>query len=312
MTLKTLQDAFAYFSDPQRCVDYVVARRWPDGKIMCPTCGSEAVTWLPTRSLFQCKGRHPKRQFSVKVGTLWEDSPIALGKWLIIGWMLGSCRNGVSSYEVARTIGITQKSAWFMLHRLREGMKLIDAPKLGGAGIEVEVDESFVGGKSKFMHKRKRLEIGITNRGSKKGKVIVQGILERGGEVRLAIVETRSDKLLQGNIEKNVEPESCVITDELHCYRGMPEHFHHEAVNHLEGYVVGRTHTNSLENFWSCLKRTLKGTYISVRAKHLASYLDEQAFRFNVRKGFSEQQRGIVLLNGIQGKRLTYAQLISR
>jgi transposase-like protein len=312
MILKTLQEAIIHFDNPQNCIDYMIRLRWPDGVVRCPTCDSTAVTWMPGRRLFQCKAKHPRKQFSVKVRTVFEDSPIALSKWLLVAWMLGNCRNGVSSYEVARTIGITQKSAWFMLHRLREAMKLTDASKLGGAGIEVEVDESFVGGKSKFMHKRKRLEIGITNRGSKKGKVIVQGILERGGEVRLAIVETRSDKLLQGNIEKNVEPESCVITDELHCYRGMPEHFHHEAVNHLEGYVVGRTHTNSLENFWSCLKRTLKGTYISVRAKHLASYLDEQAFRFNVRRGFTEQQRHHVALHGIQGKRLTYAELISR
>jgi len=312
MILKTLQDAFAYFSDPQRCVDYVVTMRWPDGKVACPTCGSEAVTWLPTRFLYQCKARHPKRQFSVKVGTIWEDSPIPLGKWLIIGWMMGSCRNGISSYEVSRTIGIGHKAAWFMLHRIREGMKAEAKEKLGGCGVEVEVDECFIGGKSKFMHKRKRLEAGITDRGSKKGKVIVQGILERGGEVRTEIVETRSDKLLQGNISKHVEPLSCVITDELHCYRGLPDHFYHQAVNHLEGYVVGRAHTNSLENFWSCLKRTLKGTYVSVSRRHLTAYVNEQAFRFNCRKGFTEQQRGIVLLNGILGKRLTYRELIAR
>jgi transposase-like protein len=313
MILKTLQDAFTYFSDPQRCVDYVVALRWPDGKVKCPTCGSEAVTWLPTRFLFQCKARHPKRQFSVKVGTVMEESPISLGKWLIIAWMLTNCRNGISSYEVARTIGITQKSAWFMLHRLREGMKKGSTLKLGGPGVEIEVDESFIGGKSEFMHKRKRLEAGITNRGSKKGKSIVQGILERGGEVRAEIVEARSEKLLQGNVSRHVEPLSCVITDELSAYDGLPsKQFYHFSVNHAEGYVAGRAHTNGMENFWSCLKRTLKGTYVSVAPKHLSGYLAEQVFRFNVRRGFTERQRHHVALHGIQGKRLTYKELIAR
>lgn len=309
--LNTLQDAIVFYSDPQNCINYVVGLRWADGKVICPSCGSEAVMWLPTRSLFQCKNKHSKRQFSVKVGTLLEDSAISLGKWLIVMWMLGNCRNGISSHEVGRTIGITQKSAWFMLHRLREAMKAGEG-KIGGAWKEVEVDETFVGGKSKFMHKRKRLETGITNRGSKKGKTIVQGLLERGGEVRVEVVESRTDTILQGNIEKNVEELSCVITDELNAYKGLSQEFYHMAVNHLEGYVVGRAHTNSLENFWSCLKRTLKGTYVAVAPKHLMSYLSEQAFRFNVRKGFSEQQRSSVLLNGIMAKRLTYKELIAR
>jgi hypothetical protein len=311
MTMKTLQEAFIFYNDPQACIDYVVSKRWPDGKVACPTCGSEAVTWLPTRMLFQCKAKHHKRQFSVKVGTILEDSPISLGKWLIVIWMISNCRNGISSHEVGRTIGITQKSAWFMLHRIREAMTTGEG-KIGGAWKEVEVDETFVGGKSKFMHKRKRLETGITNRGSKKGKTIVQGILERGGEVRVEIVEGRTDTILQGNIEKNVEGLSCVITDELNAYKGLSQEFYHMAVNHLEGYVAGRAHTNSLENFWSCLKRTLKGTYVAVAPKHLMSYLSEQAFRFNVRKGHSEQQRAVRLLNGVQGKRLTYKELISR
>jgi transposase-like protein len=313
MTLKTLQDAFAYFGDPKNCIDYVVKMRWPDGKVCCPTCGSEAVTWLPTRSLFQCKGRHPKRQFSVKVGTLWEDSPIALGKWLIIGWILGSCRNGVSSYEVARTIGITQKSAWFMLHRLREGMKT--NPQIL-TGI-VEADESFVGGKVQNMHKSKRpVGTGFSKKAiGSMAKTMVLGLLERGGTVHTEVIQNRNKEVLHEVINRTLADDAILVTDEHHGYKGT-KHRHVFVSHSTDGYVVNgrstRYHTNSIENFWSCLKRMLKGTYISVSPKHLAAYTTEQAFRFNVRNGFTEQQRGIVLLNGILGKRLTYAALIAR
>lgn len=304
MHLKTLQDAFAHFSDRQRCIDYVVALRWPDGNVECPTCGSLAVTWLPTRFLYQCKGKHPRRQFSVKVGTLMEDSPIALGDWLVVGWMLGSCRNGISSYEVARTIGITQKSAWFMLHRLREAMQQGFSPdKLMG---EVEADETYVGGKSRFMHLKKRKQV-ITHPGVH-NKTPVMGILERGGEVRAMVIQNHKRHHLKAEISKHVEPGSTLYTDDLHSYRQIPG-YAHEFVDHATKFVSGRVHTNGLENFWSCLKRTLKGTYVSVTPKHLNAYVAEQVFRFNVRRGFTEEQRGHVILHGMQGKRLTYKEL---
>jgi len=302
--IKTLQDAFAYFSDRQRCVDYVVALRWPDGKVTCPTCGSEAVTWLPTRFLYQCKTRHPKRQFSVKVGTLMEDSPIPLGDWLIVGWLLGSCRNGISSYEVARTIGITQKSAWFMLHRLREGMQ----DQMGPLGGICEADETYVGGRIKNKHLKARKQ------GYHKDKAPVIGVVERGGRVSARVAPTTKKEHIHALIESSVEKGATVYTDDFPIYDKLPSlGYGHEVINHTKNFFTrGSVNTNSIENFWSCLKRTISGTYVSVRPKHLNSYVTEQAFRFNVRKGFTEQQRGIVLLNGIQGKRLTYKELIAR
>lgn len=304
MHIETLQDAFAYFSDRQRCVDYVVAMRWSDGKVSCPTCGSEAVTWLPTRFLFQCKGNHAKRQFSVKVGTVLEDSPISLSKWLVIMWMLTTCRNGISSYEVARTIGITQKSAWFMLHRLREGMK-DDTWTLSGV---CEADETYVGGKIKNKHEKARKQ------GQQKDKIAILGVVERGGRVEAKVVPSTKKEHVHALIEAKVDKGTTVYTDDYPIYDKLPSlGFTHEVINHTQDrYARGPVNTNSIENFWSCLKRMLRGTYISVTPKHLNSYVIEQAFRFNVRHGFTEQQRGIALLNGIQGKRLTYKELVAR
>jgi len=287
----------------------MVRLRWPDGVIQCPTCGSEEVTWMPTRSLFQCKWRHPRRQFSVKVGTIFEDSPIALGKWLLIGWMLANCRNGISSHEVGRTIGITQKSAWFMLHRLREAA--LDENHAEPLFDEVECDETYIGGKSKNMHARKRAQ--RIHSGGVHDKTPVMGILQRGGAVRAMVVKNHKRAILQAEIQKNVAPGSTLYTDDLHSYRGLPGYVHHY-VDHLTKYVSGQVHTNGLENFWSLLKRCIKGTYVQVTPEHLNAYVAEQVFRFNSRKGLkvTEEQRFAKLLTGTTGKRLTYAKLIAR
>ncbi len=290
-------------------IDYMIGLRWPDGAVECPVCGSKAVTWMPTRSLFQCKTNHPKKQFSVKVGTIFEDSPIALGKWLVVAWMLGNCRNGVSSYEVARTIGITQKSAWFMLHRLRTAAQ--DENYKEPLFDEVECDETYVGGKTKFKHARKIAQ--LPQKPSIHDKAPVLGILQRGGTVRAMVVKNNKRVSLQAEIKRHVAPGSTLYTDDMHSYRGLPDYAHYY-VDHMTRYVSGRVHTNGLENFWSLLKRCIKGTYVQVRPEHLQGYVAEQVFRFNTRKrlNVTEEQRFAKLLEGTTGKRLTYQELISR
>jgi len=296
MELKTLQDAFSYFSDPQNAVDYVVALRWPEG-VSCPTCGSKDVTYLKKRYLYQCHGKHPKRQFSPKVGTVMESSPISLGNWLIVSWMLACCRNGVSSYEIARTIGITQKSAWFMLHRLREAMTEKSISLQG----EVEVDEAFIGGLSQNKHLRKRLK--------KEPKQVVLGILERGGRVATTIVPEATKEHIIPALKRRIEPGTVIYSDSSQIYNSVA----HGQVSHISGrYVEGPIHTNGIENFFSTLKRTLKGTYIQVSPYHLPAYVSEQAFRYNHRKKivYTEAQRfGDVVVGGL-GKRLTWNHLV--
>jgi transposase-like protein len=307
---KTLQQAILYFADPHNCLNCVAKLRWPDG-VACPTCGREDAVFLQNQGKWQCKSVHSKRQFSVKVGTVFEDSGLPLDKWLIAIWMIANCKNGVSSYEVARALGITQKSAWFMLHRIRLAMQTRLFMKLGGPDSEVEVDETFVGGAARFMHadKRKRR---ITETGTK-DKIAVQGILERGGEVRAAVVGNRKKHALQSNIRAHVKAGSAIYTDALMSYQGLQqEGFQHQVIDHAEKYVAGQVHTNGLENFWSLFKRQLKGTYISVEPFHLFRYLDEQVFRYNFRELAHDGLRFEHVASHILGKRLTYAEVTGR
>jgi transposase-like protein len=303
---KTLTEAIRFFGQPQNCIDTVAAMRWEDGKPVCPNCGKLDHYWLATQSRWKCKAC--KKQFSVKVGTVFEDSPVTLDKWLITLWMLVNCKNGVSSYEVAATIGVTQKSAWFMLQRLRKVLQDDDKTKLEGT---IEVDESFIGGKARNMHLSKRLKaMEKKNRG---GKSIALGFLERGGRLRTTVVEDRERRTLQGHIRNHVEPGAEVVTDELHSYWGLEKDYAHEIINHAAQYVNGHIHTNGLENFWSLVKRALNGTYVSVAPFHLFRYLDEQAFRWNWRstknRKVTNVERFAIALSQIAGKRLTYAEV---
>ncbi len=302
---KTLQEAILYYSDLKNCIADVAAQRWPDGKVICPTCGRNDVTWQENARVWQCKSKHSRRKFSVKVGTIYEDSPIGLDKWLMATWLLASCKNGVSSYEVARAIGVTQKSAWFMMHRIRLTFQTDTIVKVGGNGGEVEADETFIGGKARNMHlsvKARR----ITGTGTK-DKVAVMGILERGGEIRTIVVPNRKKTALQAEVRKHVEAGAALYTDALLSYEGLASDYAHKVVDHAVEYVNGRVHTNGLENFWSLLKRGISGTYVSVEPFHLFRYLDEQSFRYNNRLNMNDADRFSIALSQVTGKRLTYA-----
>jgi transposase-like protein len=300
---ETLIEAIRYFSAPDVCVNYVAKLRWPNG-IACPTCGSTDVRYIKTRRIWECKAQHPKRQFSVKVGTVLEDSAIGLDKWLAAIWMIASAKNGVSSYEIARGLGVTQKTAWFMMHRIRLAMGT-DNGKFSGS---VEADETFIGGKSVNMHKSKRDKI-IKGRGTI-GKVAVMGLLERHTrKVQTKIIADTSRKTIPHTVRQFVELGSNLITDALSPYSDLDKEYFHEVIDHAEAYVRGHIHTNGIENFWSLLKRTIKGTYICIESCHLARYLSEQTFRFNNRKD-DDAGRFQDVVNGIIGKRLTYNQLI--
>jgi transposase-like protein len=305
---KTLQEAIIYFNNPDNCVAYLVAHRteWKDG-VICPTCGSKDVGYIASRRMWQCRTRHPKAQFSVKVGTIMEDSALGLDKWLVAIWMQTSMKNGVSSWEIHRGLDITQKCAWHMLHRIRLGLQDRDGGKLGG---EVEIDETFIGGKARNMHKSKRERV-ITGTGGK-DKTVVLGMVERGGKVKAMVVDSRRKKELQKQVREHVEAGAAFFSDELKSYDGLENEYQHSVINHAVEYVNGNVHTNTMENFWSLLKRGLHGTYVSVEPFHLFRYIDEQAFRYNTRKDMNDSERFALAVTQITGKRLTYAELTGK
>ncbi len=312
---KTLQQAIIYFADPDNCLNFLVARRFRDG-IFCPRCGAKDVRFLATRRIWECKMKHEKRQFSIKVNTIFEDSPISLDKWLLAIWMIANCKNGVSSYEIHRAIGVTQKSTWFMMHRIRKALDVGSFHKLGGGSEnEVEVDETFVGGKLRNMHKDKKII--YNKRGGTYGKTIVMGLLDRGrGEVRAKVVVDTKRDTLQPQVLNNVKHGSTVYTDEAVAYQGLAHKYVHDVINHMEKYVNGRVHTNGIENFWSLLKRGIGGTYVAVEPFHLFRYVDEQVFRYNNRatadNPMNDFDRFSLAVSNIVGKRITYAELTGK
>jgi hypothetical protein len=310
---KTLREAVILFSDPENCLNYMVARRWPNG-VICPTCGRTDARFLKKQRRWQCKSVHAKRQFTLKTGTVMEESPIPLEKWLPAMWLLSNCKNGISSYELAKDLGITQKSAWFMLHRIRLAMKSGSFFKLGKGG-PVEMDETFVGGKVKNMHKSKtsKLKFGKPGFQGGRSKAVVMGMLERGGQVRATVVERRIKAHIDPVVSANVADGSHIITDEAAVYMDMNQRYYHEVINHVEGYVREHVHTNGIENFWSLLKRGLNGTYVAVEPFHLDAYVGEQVFRFNNRatkdNPLNDADRFALAVSQIAGKRVTYAEL---
>jgi transposase-like protein len=306
---RTLVEAVRYFADEETTFKEAVALRFPAG-VHCPTCGRTDVRFIATRKMWECKDKHPRKQFSVKVGSIFEDSALPLDKWFVAMWAIANMKNGISSYELHRMLGITQKSAWHMLHRIRLAMKIGGGEKLSGT---VEADETFLGGKGKNMHAAKRDKL---VRVMSEDKQAVIGFVERSEEkgasqVRAKAIRMTNGYWVSGAVREHVAPGSNLMTDDARYYRGLRREYTHRVINHsIHQYVVGNIHTNSIENFWSLLKRTVKGTYVSVEAGHVQAYVDEQVFRFNERKG-NDRSRFLSLASQIVGKRLQYKELIA-
>jgi transposase-like protein len=318
---KTLQEAIAYFADLDRAFEFAKKLRWPDGVVVCPRCSTAKNSFIKTRRLWFCYTC--KKQFTVKVKTIMEDSPIGLDKWMTAFWMLANCKNGISSHELGRSIGVTQTTAWFMLQRIRQvmkGRKFGAKKKMGGGTPEsvVEVDETWIGGKVANMHRNKKTKYVVSTYGPNFNKTIVQGILDRDlRQVRATVVPNVKRETLQNEILNNVKHGSTVYTDDAVGYEnGLQRRFLHDFVNHTQEYVRGNVHTQGIENFWSLLKRTLRGTYVAVEPFHLSRYVDEQVFRFNTRKDgdrkISDSERFASLMSQVLGHRLTYSDLTGK
>lgn len=316
---KTLAEAIRFFADQDNCIRFLVERRWPDGKVKCPTCGREDVAYVPSRRLWQCKTRHPKSQFSIKVGTIFEDSALSVDKWMVVMWMLANCKNGVSSYEIQKAIGVTQKSAWHMLHRVRLALRDERTHKFGFGG-PVESDETFIGPNPRKMNRTQRKKYDI-RRGKDGqpyiGKAAVHGILDRElRQVRAHSIPNVKRETLQELILQNVTPFAKLYTDEFTGYQGIEKKYIHKVINHSREYVKGQVHTQGIENFWSLLKRSLRGTYVAVEPFHLDAYVDEQIFRYNNRatkdNPLTDADRFTLAVTQIVGKKLTYAELTGK
>jgi len=316
---ETLQQAIAYFSDPERAFQAAVEFRWPGGNVTCPRCGQAKHSFIKTRKIWFCY--ICKKQFTVKVGTVMEDSPIGLDKWMMAIWLLANCKNGISSYELAKNIGVRQNSAWFMLHRIREAMADTRKHKFGFGG-PVESDETFIGGNPQKMNKRQRAKYNLSRGQDRRGgifvgKAAVHGILDRYyRQVRAKSIPNLKRETLQNTILANVTPFAKVYTDEFSGYQGLEKNYVHKVVDHSREYVRGQVHTQSIENFWSLLKRTLRGTYVAVEPFHLDQYLAEQVFRYNNRatkdNKLTDSDRFALLMTQVAGKRLTYAKLTGK
>lgn len=302
---KTLAGIITYFADPQACIDFVAFLRWTDGDALCAHCGDKGAYYLASRKIYKCKAC--RKQFSVKMGTIFEESAVSLNKWLIAIWLIANCKNGISSYELKGHIGVTQRTAWFMLQRIRIAMEQGSFGKLSGT---VEADETYVGGDAKNMHHNRRKEVGRYGMqgGVKAHKTAVLGMLERKGRVRAKVVARTRKIDLEPVLKANVEAETNLITDQNVAYNELHKQYIHQTINHSIAYVWGRVHTNSIENFWSLLKRTIKGTYVSIQAEHLQKYVEEQSFRYNTRL-LTPRERFVELVKSVSGKRLTWEKL---
>jgi transposase-like protein/IS1 family transposase len=292
--------AVRYF-DAEKAAAYVSSIKWPNGPV-CEKCGSVNVGYISSRARYQCREKGCRKQFSLTTGTIFESTHLPLEKWCVAVWMILNCRNGVSSCEIARTIGCKQQSAWHVLHRVRAIIAQCHDGKLSGT---IEADATVVGGLLKNMHEKKRATIG-----KRANKTIVHAVREReSGQIRANVIGDESTDTLRAMIAANVEPGSRLTTDAWPAYRRLRDTFDHDYVSHMDGeYVRGDVHTNGCENFFNCLRRALKGTYIKATPKHLDAYVNEAVYRFNIRRD-SEWERFDGAMRRIVGKRLTYSEL---
>jgi transposase-like protein len=301
-----LLEATRYFADQDVCVQFVASLRWPDGPV-CPTCKGREHSYLTTRRVWKCKSC--KRQFSVKVGSIFEDSAIPLDKWLVSIWLIANSKNGISSYELHRAIGITQKSAWFVLHRVRLAMQTGSWKRQDGI---VEADETYVGGKAGNMHKSVKRDKKRDNTG-KVAKTVVAGTLQRAtdnmpSQVNAQVIANDSVHSIRAHVRTRVAQGATLYTDGHAAYGGLKHEFTHEEVNHIDEYVRGQVHTNGIENFWALLKRGIHGTYVQIAPEHVSRYVDERVFTFNNRD-LTDFGRFALVLDRVAGRRLTYAKL---
>ena len=300
----------AIFQDEAKAREWLETRIWPNGPV-CPHCGctDDSVTKLLGEAhragLYQCNGC--REQFTVTVGTLFERSKIPLNKWLMALFLLMSSKKGMSAHQVSRMLDVSYKSTWFMMHRLREALREGKfASPLGGEGKIVEADETYIGGKEKNKHRNKRVKGNIGG----KGKEAVFALVERGGSVRSQHIPEVNGKTLRPILVSQVDRKSFLMTDDAGQYFHVgKEYAGHETVNHGAGeYVRGEAHTNTIEGYFSILKRGITGTYHHVSQQHLKRYLGEFDFRYNERSGLgvNDVERMEKAIVGIKGKRLTY------
>jgi transposase-like protein len=297
----TLDELTAAFPDERSCIRHFRGIRWANGPF-CPYCGSTKIYHFADDKTHKCGDC--RQRFSIKVGTIFEDTKLPLRKWFIAIWLITSHKKGIASTQLARDVGVTQKTAWFMTHRLREAAKTKSFNKpLAGM---VEIDETFVGGKERNKHEWKRQHAGPTA-----GKTAVFGMLERDGNLRAMKVDDLSAKTVQGKVVEHVELGSNIMSDESTSYIGLEGRFHHHTVNHSLGEYVRDyfCHVNGLEGAWSDFKRQVFGIHHWISAKHIDRYLDEFTWRYN-RRDAKEGDRVNALLAAADGKRITYPQLI--